>query len=106
MVTKEYAKRVYDLEAGWYDRTLVSHTIGLFDVDVRAPTLGKAKNFWSIDMDFWIYWGTAKTMKKAEKDIQRDKKTLLKELGLDVLVRIVNSETGEILKQYKEGVNE
>ncbi len=106
MTTKEYAKRVYDLEAGWYDRTLGPHTIGCFDVDVRAPTLGKAKNFWSVDMDFWIYWGTTKTIEEAEKDIQKDKKVLIKELGSDVLVRIVNSETGEILKQYKEGVNE
>jgi len=94
----EYAKQVYDLDCGIVDRTLTEHPFGVYDVDVRAPTLGKAQNFWSEDRTFWIYWGTAKTMKKAESNIKRDTKTLKKELGEDVQVRIVNSETGEVLK--------
>jgi len=96
-MTTEYAKEVYDLERGTIDRTLGPHNLGIYDVDVRAPTKG-AKH----GKDHWIYWGTAKTMKKAEKDIWKARDELLTHMGSDAQARIVDSKTGEVLKLYKE----
>ena len=93
----EYAKEVFDLERGMFDRTLGPHNLGIYDVDVRAPTKGKPSG-----KDFWIYWGTTKTMKKAESDIKKDTATLKRELGSDAQARIVNSKTGEVLRLYEE----
>ena len=101
MTEKEYAKRIYDIDIGFFDRTVGKHPLGIFDVDIKGPILEKASG-----RDIWMYWGTTKTMKEAEKDIQRDKEDLLSDFGSDVLVRIVNSKTGEILKNYKPGVEE
>lgn len=97
MTTQEYAKEVYDIDRGWFDRTLGPHNLGIYDVDVRAPTRGKASG-----NDHWLYWGTVKTMKKAEAGIKKDTATLTGQLGSDAQARIVNSKTGEVLKLYEE----
>lgn len=93
----EDAKTVYDLERGWFDRTQGPHNLGIYDIDCRAPTLGKKHG-----RDHWIYWGTAKTMEKAEKGIQKSRDTILESLGSDAQARIVNSKTGEVLKLFEE----
>lgn len=91
--TKVFAKRVIDL--GDYmiprevDRTTKKHR-WKFDVDVRSNKSSTPK-----EKRFWIYLGSHKTIEKCLEFINKNNFSDYTD------VRIVDSYTGEVLKQFK-----
>ena len=84
---KIYAKKVYSFDLfQTIDRTKESHSLGNFDVDFRK------KDSKNLRARKWTYGGSRKTLKA----IQNDAKKLENKLGVET--RLVNAETGEILK--------
>jgi hypothetical protein len=93
-MAKEYAKEVYSFDTGeMLDRTKEPHPLGLFDVDFRDP---KAPNEQARN---WTYAGSKKTMDEAMSDAKK-----LLELRSTMEIRIVKSDTGEVLRKLSEVV--
>lgn len=88
---KRYAKKIIDL--GEYmipretDRTKEKHRYKL-DVDVRM-------NKKDSQIKKWIYWGSHNTIEKCLKEIEKSNLNDFTDL------RVVESKTGLILKQFK-----
>jgi len=90
----EYAKEVFDVERGVYDRTQEPHRYKI-DVDVRKPSAPPEKRQ-------WIYWGSAKDLEQAEKKVEESKSALFQNIGRDVQVRFVEAKTGVVLKKLEK----
>lgn len=91
---KLFAKKVIDLVEPYMipreiDRTQEKHKYK-FDVDVRSTKSHVPK-----DRRHWIYWGSHRTIEKCMEEIKKSN------LSDYTDIRIVDSPTGEVLKQFK-----
>lgn len=90
------AKRVFSFDLGRViDRTKETHDLGTFDVDFRD------RNAWNPKAREWTYAASYKTLGSALRGAETLRTSLqhLHDVGFTVETRIVNAETGEVMRQ-------